>query len=29
LINELEKRPAQVDQDQMTRTAGMLSSFYT
>ncbi len=29
LVNELEKRPAQVDQDQVTRTAGMLSSFYT
>jgi hypothetical protein len=29
LITELEKRLAQVDQDQVTRTAGMFSSFYT
>jgi chromosome segregation ATPase len=29
LISELEKRPVEVDQDQITRTAGMLSSFCT
>ncbi len=29
LISELEKRPVEVDQDQVTRTTGMLSSFCT